>query len=195
MKKLFVAVLCFIMVFAFCSCGEKDTQAGGNENKTNDSGVAENISESTEKSSSGFAANLSMSVASSSVKAGDEVTVTLNISGAENLACFDVYIEAGDSLECVKYKTKSVPDFTLEIARVDLDGKLKLSGYTMYTYDFDNEEVCEVTYKIPDSAQSGKEYHITLSPIEFQSGTDKDGAKLIDITDSVTSNELVLTVQ
>lgn len=187
MKKISVAVLCFIMIFAFCSCGEKDVGTSGNETNVNTSASSGNTS-------SKFAATLTLSAASSSVTAGDEVTVTLNISDAENLACFDVHIAADSALECVDYSTKPVPDFTF-VALDEADGKIKLSGYTMYTCDFDGEEVFEVKYKVPDSAKTGDEFRIVLSPIEFQSGTDKDGAKLVDITDNVASNELVLTVQ
>lgn len=187
MKKISVAVLCFIMIFAFCSCGEKDVGTSGKEANTSTSASSGNAS-------SEFTAKLMLSATSSTVTAGDEVTVTLNISDAKNLACFDVYIAADGALECIDYSSKPVPDFTFNIAD-EADGKLKLSGYTMYTCDFDGEDVCEVKYKIPDSAKTGDEFRVVLSPIEFQSGTDKGGATLVDITDSVTSNELVLTVQ
>lgn len=176
MKKITAFLLCALILIGLSACSETAKDNSGEKDEQND-------------------VKLSLVASDTKVSAGEEVSVVLNFSGGVNIACFDVFVEAAEGLEYVKRKTNTPENFTLEVSNLSEENKCKVSGYTMYTYDFPNNDICEITYKIPDNAKSGDKYAVTLSILDFQAGTDKDGAECISIADKIIMNNIEFTVE
>lgn len=176
MKRITALLLCAFILIGLSACGETPKDNSGVQDEQNE-------------------VKLSLVASDTKVAAGEEVSVVLNFSGGVNIACFDVFVEAGEKLEYVRHKTNTQANFTLELSNLSEENKCKISGYTMYTCDFPNNDICEITYKIPENAKSGDKYTVTLSILDFQAGTDKDGAECISIADKIIMNNVEFTVE
>ncbi len=221
MKKILCLILSVLVVFLLSSCSEDkedENLTGAADASSDDATVDGNSADrgevpthiqnavNSEESSSGTdetgnvssdSGVLTLSSASSEVAAGDAVTVRLNFSGCSYVASLDVFVEADRGLTYDSSDMLPVSDFSMEFSQAVQDGcsVSRIAGFTMYTKDFDDTDICDITYKIPASAKSGDKFTVRITPYDIQVGTDKDGATLLRITDDVAVNQIEFTVK
>lgn len=167
------------------------------QSNTETEGSSASDSAAGESSPQSISAVLALSSDVTEVSAGDKVTVIMNFSDCSYVTSLDVFIEADKGLTYESGSVFSISDFSMEISESSSDGYsvCRVAGFTMYTKDFENTDVCKVTYKIPSTAKSGDTFSVTVNPYDVQVGADEKGNTLLRITNDIKVNNIVFTVK
>lgn len=213
MKKILCVLLCITVLTAFCACADKsqsenngdngtETTASADEKGTVERGdtpthIQSETENTEEETTQAFIGALSFKTEAESVSPGEEVKVILNVSECSFMATLDVFVDADPEIELVDIKVNYMADFTTECSRPDAEGvtRGRIAGFSMYTKDFSDVDICEITYKIPEDAQSGDSFSVFTVPYDIQLGTDASGASTIDITERIANDKITFTVK
>ncbi len=179
MKKVLSIFLVIFMIFCACSC-----TAGNNE-------------ETTENSSENEAYPVvTLKTETSTVKAGDNVQIVVNICNAKYTACFDIYVLADEPLV---YKENEISAHGMIMAANyqddDAEGRLAIRGIAAETVKLEDADICTVTYTVSEDAVSGDVINLMLQVPSYQIGLDESGNDVLDVEASVVLNNLVLRVE
>ena len=178
MKKILSIAFGLLLVLSLASC------SSGNNEHTEDEAEKE-------------APVISLLCDNTLVSAGDEIEIKVNISQAPLTACFDVYVLSEAALTYVSSETQA--SGLILAANIDETaedgGRVVVRGMVASTYDVLDEDVCIVTYKVADEAESGSKINLTLQVPIYQVGFDKSGNDVYDVNSSVILNGIVLEVK
>ena len=165
MKKILSVVIALLMVITLGACnpaGEETTTAA------DDSDSSKPV--------------VSLVTGKTAVKPGEEIKVSLHISNAPLTACFDACVYYESLLEYVEVKT--VPSQLILAANKEADAGEEyviVRGIVADTYDVLDDDMCEITYKVSESAPEGTKINLTVSVPVYQVGMDESGNDVMSV--------------
>lgn len=182
MKRLIAIMLCLLLCLSAASCSGGKTE--------------ENGSETTGNASQGPSPVIRLIQDSAAVVPGETVDVMLHISNAPLTACFDIYVYAPSRLV---YESSNTLHSELIVASNSVEYEstecVVVRGMVATTCDLTDDNICVVTYTVPEDAKSGDELPITLQVPLYQLGTDDSGSDVYSVSANVIIENLTLIVE
>lgn len=167
MKKFISICLVISFVFLLCSCGS----------------VGKKTSQAV----------IALTVDKSKVSPGEEITLTLNISGVEKFTSMDIAISAPEEAEFKDASSISVSDLISESN--NHDGTFVISAYVATTANIENDDIYKIEYQISPNASKGKAIKFTPNLISFMVGIDENGDETVSAIDSVELKDVSVVVE
>lgn len=185
MKKFFCICLATALMFSLCSCVSRQ-----NEDDIQNTETSSAYSEIT------ASPVISLSADTEEAAPGDTVNITVNISDAPLVACYEISVFADerliyiDSEECDKseminegtYKETEKPYFYM-------------SGISLTACDLIDNDVFVITYTVDEDAASGEELSLTVSTSSFMLATDETGNDTQEVFNKTTCKDVSVKVK
>lgn len=131
------------------------------------------------------------------VAPGDTVTLTLRLKDCPKVACFNFSIRcmgpatvAGSRYN--KFSNKNGDAFTINSNAKERE--LLLGGMISTTCDFLNDEICTMTCRVSDNAESGETLMFVAVATQFMTSETEDGRILTDCSEQINAAVLQITV-
>lgn len=122
------------------------------------------------------------------VAPGDELVLYVNVAGAENLACFDIFITTESEIEFVEGNNLMGPEgFIIECNEQKVNGVdgILVAGMHMYAYTVENNDIASVTFKVPEDMGTGKSVKFKVECHSFDVSDDESGNDIYSVADTV----------
>ena len=185
MKKILCICLAAVFLLTLCACvpisSEKDSMG---ETTTGTSSLPD------------ASPVISLTADKKTVSPGDTVKVTVNISDAPLVACYEVSVFADEKLvyidaeECDK--SEMINDGTYKETE---NPYFFMSGIILTACDLIDNDMFTITYSVDDNAVSGDELSLTVSSSSFMLATDTSGNEAYEVLGNVTCTGVTLKVE
>ncbi len=182
MKKILCVCLASVFILTLCSCSPRQEK---NENDA-----------TTEASSITAAPVISLVADKETVTPGDTVNITVNVSEAPLVACYEMSVFADEKLSFIDSRQTDKSEMINEGVYKETDAPFFfMSGMIFTACDLTDNDMFVITYRVSEDAVSGEELSLTVSTSSFLLATDETGNETEDIFNNVLCNGVSLKVE
>ena len=186
MKKYICAVLAALLLVgsvSLSSCSKKpaqteettDAEQTQTDEVVGDTVLAELLCDTTE------------------IAAGDLVDVTVRMNAREKVACFQFEVVSDKDLVRVESEQLDVGGFI--VMENPVGNTDTIAGYVAAVEDVEERDFYLLTYMIPEEAESGDEFVISLNCSQYLIGLDEYGDETKDLCAEAAPSEVRITVK